>query len=113
MRKAKSRLRDSLCGCLGVWVNTHTPKHPHIHTASLRRKLPVMKLREALRSVGAQRLTGLLLIGMLSIVSTAALGQDAAAPAEPPKPDTGDTSWLLVSTALVMLMTPGLALFYG
>ncbi len=27
--------------------------------------------------------------------------------------DTGDTAWLLVSTALVMLMTPGLALFYG
>lgn len=27
--------------------------------------------------------------------------------------DTGDTSWVLVSTALVMLMTPGLALFYG
>ncbi len=29
------------------------------------------------------------------------------------KLDTGDTTWLLVSTALVMLMTPGLALFYG
>jgi len=29
------------------------------------------------------------------------------------KIDTGDTTWLLVSTALVMLMTPGLALFYG
>ncbi len=27
--------------------------------------------------------------------------------------NTGDTAWLLVSTALVMLMTPGLALFYG
>lgn len=27
--------------------------------------------------------------------------------------DTGDTAWLMVSTALVMLMTPGLALFYG
>lgn len=27
--------------------------------------------------------------------------------------DTGDTAWLLVSTALVMLMTPALALFYG
>ena len=27
--------------------------------------------------------------------------------------DTGDTAWLLVSTAMVMLMTPGLALFYG
>jgi len=27
--------------------------------------------------------------------------------------NTGDTAWLLVSAALVMLMTPGLALFYG
>src|SRR5258706_16188305 len=25
----------------------------------------------------------------------------------------GDTAWLLISTGLVMLMTPGLALFYG
>ncbi|MHB1422467.1 MAG: ammonium transporter [Gemmataceae bacterium] len=33
----------------------------------------------------------------------------------PPKSaiDSGDTAWMLVSTALVMLMTPGLALFYG
>src|SRR5262245_12877464 len=29
------------------------------------------------------------------------------------KIDTGDTAWLLVSTALVLLMTPALALFYG
>ena len=27
--------------------------------------------------------------------------------------NSGDTAWLLVSAALVMLMTPGLALFYG
>ncbi len=27
--------------------------------------------------------------------------------------DTGDTAWILMSSALVMLMTPGLALFYG
>ncbi|MBI4260834.1 MAG: ammonium transporter [Actinobacteria bacterium] len=27
--------------------------------------------------------------------------------------DTGDTAWILVSAALVMFMTPGLALFYG
>jgi Amt family ammonium transporter len=27
--------------------------------------------------------------------------------------NAGDTAWLLVSSALVMLMTPGLALFYG
>ncbi len=31
----------------------------------------------------------------------------------PPKPDGGDTSWMLVSAALVLLMTPGLAFFYG
>jgi Amt family ammonium transporter len=31
-----------------------------------------------------------------------------------PEIDTGDTSWMLVSTALVLMMTiPGLALFYG
>lgn len=27
--------------------------------------------------------------------------------------DTGDTAWILTSTALVLFMTPGLALFYG
>ncbi|MFL5689672.1 MAG: ammonium transporter, partial [Chloroflexota bacterium] len=27
--------------------------------------------------------------------------------------DTGDTAWMLMSTALVMVMLPGLALFYG
>jgi ammonium transporter len=39
-----------------------------------------------------------------------------AAPAwadEKPKADTGDTAWMLVATAFVMLMVPGLALFYG
>jgi len=30
-----------------------------------------------------------------------------------PEIDAGDTAWLLTSTALVMFMTPGLALFYG
>jgi ammonium transporter, Amt family len=39
----------------------------------------------------------------------------AAAPAgQVPKIDTGDTAWVLMSSALVLLMTaPGLALFYG
>ena len=27
--------------------------------------------------------------------------------------NTGDTAWVLASTALVLLMTPGLAFFYG
>jgi Amt family ammonium transporter len=30
-----------------------------------------------------------------------------------PAIDTGDTAWVLISSALVMLMTPGLAFFYG
>jgi len=33
--------------------------------------------------------------------------------ADGPVIDTGNTAWLLASTALVLLMTPGLALFYG
>ena len=42
-----------------------------------------------------------------------AVPEAATAPA-PPKIDTGDTAWVLVSTAMVLLMTaPGLALFYG
>ncbi|MBO0711366.1 MAG: ammonium transporter [Acetobacteraceae bacterium] len=37
-----------------------------------------------------------------------------APPAGPPKIDTGDTAWMLTSTALVLMMTiPGLALFYA
>ena len=42
-----------------------------------------------------------------------ASAQASAAPAHAPKNDAGDTAWMLISTALVMLMTPGLALFYG
>src|SRR5262249_57376715 len=32
---------------------------------------------------------------------------------DPRMMNAGDTAWLLISTGLVMLMTPGLALFYG
>jgi len=43
---------------------------------------------------------------LLLFVSPVFAGQDAI--------DTGDTAWIIVSTALVMMMTPaGLALFYG
>jgi ammonium transporter, Amt family len=50
---------------------------------------------------------------------TDAAAPPAAAPAAPaapapPKIDSGDTAWVLTSSALVLLMTaPGLALFYG
>ncbi|WP_426455773.1 ammonium transporter [Acinetobacter sp. KB005] len=46
--------------------------------------------------------------------ATTAEASVAETPAPTPTLDTGDTSWILVSTALVLLMTiPGLALFYG
>ena len=51
------------------------------------------------------------------VPAAAAVAETAAAPAPvaaAPKIDTGDTAWMIVATALVMLMTiPGLALFYG
>ena len=56
------------------------------------------------------------LIGtLLTLTAGVAFGQEAAAAAPPPPvPDKGDTSWMLVSTALVLMMAvPGLALFYG
>jgi ammonium transporter, Amt family len=46
----------------------------------------------------------------LALSSTAFAQTEAAAPWAP---DTGSTAWLLVSCALVMLMTPALAFFYG
>src|SRR5712672_2509810 len=50
---------------------------------------------------------------LLLTLSAAAQAPAPAAPAAP-KLDSGDTAWMLTSTALVLMMTiPGLALFYG
>jgi Amt family ammonium transporter len=50
----------------------------------------------------------------LLLLTTTAYGQEITPSLSPPaKIDTGDTAWLLISAALVLLMTPGLALFYG
>ena len=71
-------------------------------------------------------LTLLFMLGVLLITPALTLAQQAPAPAAPsevpaaqaapapPKIDSGDTAWMLTSSALVLLMTaPGLALFYG
>jgi Amt family ammonium transporter len=48
------------------------------------------------------------LAALMALVAAPAMAQDG------PKIDTGDTAWMLTSTALVLLMTiPGLALFYA
>jgi len=59
-------------------------------------------------------------VGPIDGHSIAQAQAPAAAPAAPaaaapaPKLDSGDTAWMLTSTALVLMMTiPGLALFYG
>ncbi len=46
-------------------------------------------------------------MAILPVTAPAALAAAAA------RPDSGDTAWLLASCALVLLMAPGLALFYG
>ncbi len=53
--------------------------------------------------------------GMTDDTKTEAAPPTAEAPtAEAPALDTGDTAWMLTSSALVLMMTaPGLALFYG
>lgn len=61
------------------------------------------------------KLTGLIAgVGLTAATSTwAQTAVTAAAPAAPVV-NSGDTAWVLISTALVLLMTiPGLALFYG
>ncbi len=49
----------------------------------------------------------------LAAPSTVALHAAESGPSAAPKLDTGDNAWLLISSALVLMMTgPGLALFY-
>src|SRR5512143_958427 len=56
-----------------------------------------------------RRAAGALLTVLLGALPMLAMAADA-----PPKIDSGDSAWMLTSTALVLLMTvPGLALFYA
>jgi Amt family ammonium transporter len=54
----------------------------------------------------------LITILVLTFVSNFILS-DNPIPAEAVKFDTGDTAWMIVATAFVLLMTPGLGFFYG
>jgi Amt family ammonium transporter len=65
-----------------------------------------------------RKILGLLVvIGFVGITGMVHAGdlpaKTAMVAATASKIDTGDTAWILISAALVMLMTPGLALFYG
>ncbi len=52
-------------------------------------------------------------LGALSVGAAIAALPGTVAATDGAKIDSGDTAWLLVATALVMVMLPGLALFYG
>ena len=55
----------------------------------------------------------LFLLAFAAIFSFSARAQGVASAPTVADINSGDTAWMLVSSAFVMLMTPGLALFYG
>jgi ammonium transporter, Amt family len=50
---------------------------------------------------------------ILAIYFLALIGPQTARATDGKTPDSGATAWMLTSTALVLLMVPGLAMFYG
>ncbi len=69
------------------------------------------------RLLPAALLCGLVLAGGWLLAQAPPAPTTPAAPAAPaaeaPKIDSGHTAWMLTATALVLFMTPGLALFYA
>ena len=67
-----------------------------------------MPYRRKQQWIRQQRIANLLLFAVALFSSGAAHAQASAAAL-----NSGDTAWMLMASALVLLMTPGLALFYG
>ena len=66
-------------------------------------------MKRRLSNVEPLLTAGLAAAALLALMVVPALAADA-----PPVPNKGDTAWMLVATALVLMMSiPGLALFYG
>ncbi|MER8637319.1 MULTISPECIES: ammonium transporter [unclassified Mesorhizobium] len=74
-----------------------------------------MNIPSTLKITGRAAVLSSLALAALGTVAAFAQEAAPAAPAAPaPALDTGNTAWMLTSTALVLMMTvPGLALFYG
>jgi Amt family ammonium transporter len=67
-----------------------------------------------MKLVVMRKLFAALFLAALLVVLAAPAVMAGEAAAAAPKIDTGDTAWMIVATAMVMLMSiPGLALFYG
>ena len=66
------------------------------------------------RPAGLSRVAGLAKTPLAATLLTVLGPASSFAQTQAPKVDSGDTAWMLTSTALVLLMTiPGLVLFYG
>ena len=66
------------------------------------------------RAIGLGLLVACAAAGLAFAQEPAAVAAAAAAAPPAPVPNKGDTAWMLISTALVLMMSiPGLALFYG
>jgi Amt family ammonium transporter len=73
-----------------------------------------MRNRAVLVGLLVLLLLGIANVGVVLAAENESAAASVSAPAATPKLDTGDNAWLLVSSALVLMMTaPGLALFYG
>ncbi len=71
-----------------------------------------MNMPTNLKNAARAALAGAAVLAAIGVAG--AFAQEAAPAAAAPVPDKGDTTWMLVSTVLVIAMTiPGLALFYG
>ena len=71
--------------------------------------------REGFKTLVLSSLIRFSVLGALWLIAVGLIwpGEAEAASAAEPSIDKADTAWILVSTALVLLMTPGLAFFYA
>jgi Amt family ammonium transporter len=83
----------------------------YVSTKRIVSKTPIRECREMKRTLSV---TIVLLLTAGTVFSGAASADETGSlTSQNPTIDTGDTAWVLISAALVMLMTPGLAFFYG
>jgi len=77
---------------------------------------PQKRMEDEIVEVSKRGLSGQgSLLSVISISCVAVLLAPKGLWADGPAPvvDKGDTAWMLISSALVLFMTPGLAFFYG
>src|SRR6516225_6539052 len=89
---------------------------PTTATSSSSGRLLSMKTR---RGLGRLAFGLLIALTVMATLSSPASGQESPAAATSPpaaaanEPNPADTAFMMLSAALVLLMTPGLGLFYG